>query len=39
MPKTARSRLTGGQGSARLLAAAFLLCATQVATAGPPRVV
>ncbi len=38
MPKTTRVRLTGGQGSAPLVAALLLLC-TQVATATAPRVV
>ena len=38
MPKSARVRLTGGQGSTPLVAAVLLLCA-QTATATPPRVV
>ncbi len=38
MPKSARARLTGGQGSGPLAAAVLLLC-TQVAMATPPRVV
>ena len=39
MPKSARARLTGGQGSALLLIVAALLLCSQVATAAPPRAV
>jgi len=38
VPKSVRVRLTGGQGSAPVVAAVLLLC-TQGATATPPRVV